>query len=586
MHHFNRSEKHFHQTFVIHTLRNERFSPLIIIFFMHTIYAESATRYVYFLHNVLRRLQRNISLLRCLVNLLSHHITMISTLVLLVTALGVIGVVKVLSVLHRTFFYWKNKGIPYLPNSLSSFIVYCKLIMGKISFVDYNLYMYNYFPNAKYFGTNNFGTPTILIRDSEMLKDILVKDFEHFPDHLSFIDENIEPLFGKNIFSLRGDRWREMRNTLSPSFTASKMKFMFELISKCSHDFVNYLVDHPELCHEIETKEAFRRYTNDVIATAAFGISVNSMKDKDNEFYTRGTEATTFPSGLLRTIEIMILRAYPRFSRLIGLSLFPPATNAFFRKVVGETIRAREEQGIIRPDMIHLLMQARAKDSASVSKMTLDDIVSQAFIFFFAGFDTSSTLMCFIAHELAVNREIQDRLREEILQHLAEGNGELSYEALLKMSYMDMVVSEALRKYSPVIFTDRLCSKKYELPPSQPGCKSVIVEPGNTLMIPVYALHRDPKYFPNPDKFDPERFSEKNKDNILPYTYLPFGHGPRKCIGNRFALMETKIVIAHLLQKFTLKTVGKTLEPIEYCKNEFNLRPVGGFWIGMEKRQT
>ncbi|XP_011869166.1 PREDICTED: cytochrome P450 9e2-like [Vollenhovia emeryi] len=511
---------------------------------------------------------------------------MVSTFVLLLTALGVIGVVKIISMLHRMYFYWRKKGMPYMPNSLSSFIVSSEVFLGRISFADYNQYIYNYFPNAKYFGTNNFGTPTILIRDPELIKDVIVKDFEHFPDHLSFIDESVEPLFGKNVFSLRGDRWKEMRNTLSPSFTASKMKFMFELISKCSHDFVTYLVDHPELCHTIETKEAFRRYTNDAIATTAFGISVNSMKDKDNEFYTRGIEATTFFNGLLTTVKLIALRATPWLSKLMGVSLFPPGTYKFFKQVVGETIKAREEQDIVRPDMIHLLMQARDKDSASVPKMTLDDIVSQAFSFFFAGFDTSSTLMCFLAHELAVNQEVQNRLREEVQQHLIEGNGEISYEALSKMSYMDMVVSETLRKYPPSIATDRLCSKRYELPPSQPGCKNIIVEPDHILMIPIYGLHRDPKYFPNPDKFDPERFSEENKDRIVPYTYLPFGHGPRKCIGNRFVLMETKILIVHLLQRFTLKTVEKTMEPVIYSKKEFTLIPVGGFWIGLEKIET
>ncbi|XP_011869165.1 PREDICTED: cytochrome P450 9e2-like [Vollenhovia emeryi] len=511
---------------------------------------------------------------------------MVATFVLLLTALGAIGVLKIVSMMHRTYFYWRNKGIPYLPKSLPSLIVSWKLLLGKISFADYNQYIYNYFPNAKYFGTYNFGVPTILIRDPELIKDVMVKDFEHFPDHLSFVDENINPLAGKNIFALRGDRWRDMRNTLSPCFTASKMKFMFELISKCSQDFVSYLVDHPELCHAIETKEAFRRYTNDVIATAAFGISVNSMKDRDNEFYTRGIEATTFSNGPLTSVKVLILSATPWLFKLMGLSLFPLGLCKFFKKVVGETIKAREEQDIVRPDMIHLLMQARDKDNASVPKMTLDDIVSQAFTFFFAGFDTSSTLMCFLAHELAVNREVQDRLREEVQQHLIEGNGEISYEALSKMSYMDMVVSETLRKYPPAVATDRLCSKRYELPPSQPGCKNIIVEPDYTLIIPIYSLHRDPKYFPNPDKFDPERFSEENKDNILPYTYLPFGHGPRKCIGNRFALMETKILIAHLLQRFTLRTVEKTMEPVIYSKKEFTLKPVGGFWIGLEKTET
>ncbi|XP_011704040.1 PREDICTED: cytochrome P450 9e2-like [Wasmannia auropunctata] len=509
-----------------------------------------------------------------------------SPFVLLLITLVVIGVLKFVTVLHRGYFYWKKKGVPYLPNSLSSMTVGWKLLLRRINFTDYCQYIYNCWPNAKYVGLMDFNTPSVLLRDPELIRDIMVKDFEYFPDHRSFVDENVEPLFGKNIFSLRGDRWREMRTTLSPSFTASKMKFMFDLISKCSHDFVDYFVDHPEICNAIETKGAFRRYTNDVIATAAFGISVNSMKDQNNEFYTRGVEATKFSGGFLTLVKLIFMRMCPSLSKSIGLTFFPPATSKFFKQIVRETIRAREEQDIIRPDMIHLLMQARDKEGDSVHKMTLDDIVSQAFIFFFAGFDTSATLMCFAAHELAVNKDIQDRLRKEVQQHLDEGSGEISYEALSKMSYMDMVISEVLRKYPPVILIDRLCNKRYELPASEPGCKSAIIEPNNLIMFPVYALHHNPEYFPNPNKFDPERFSDENKDNIVPYTYLPFGHGPRKCIGNRFALMETKILIAHLLQKFTLKTTEKTVEPIVFSKKEFTLQPDGGFWIGLEKRET
>ncbi|XP_071648800.1 cytochrome P450 9e2-like [Temnothorax longispinosus] len=505
-----------------------------------------------------------------------------SPFALLLITLVVIGALKIVTVVHHTYSYWKNKGVPYLPVTLSSSITDWKLFLGRISFAHYFQYLYNYFPDAKYVGIMDFGMPAVLLRDPELIKDVMVKDFESFPDHRSFVDDSVEPLFGRNIFALRGDRWREMRNTLSPSFTASKMKFMFDLISECSHNFVNYLFDHPEVCHAIETKGVFRRYTNDVIATAAFGISVNSMKDRDNEFYMRGTE-TKSSSGPLTIAKIMLLRVCPRLAKSIGLSFFPTTTSEFFKKIVGETIKVREEQGIVRPDMIHLLMQARDK---GVHKMTVDDIVSQAFTFFLAGFETSATLMCYAAHELAVNQDIQDRLREEVQQHLAKDNDEISYESLSKMSYMDMVISETLRKYPPAIITDRLCVKRYELPPSRPGCKNAIVEPNHVLMFPIYSLHHDPEYFPNPDKFDPERFSEENKDKILPYTYLPFGHGPRKCIGNRFALMETKILIAHLLQKFTLKTTEKTVEPIIIDKKEFTLQPAGGFWIGLEKRKT
>ncbi|KAL6425011.1 hypothetical protein ACFW04_009369 [Cataglyphis niger] len=484
---------------------------------------------------------------------------------LLLTTLIIIGVLKFVALVHRAYFYWRGKGVPYLPDSLRSFVMGWKLFLHRLSFTDNSLFVYNYFPDAKYCGMMEFATPVVLLRDPELIKDVLVKDFEIFHDHRNFVAENLDPLFSKNIFFLRGDRWREMRNTLSPSFTASKMKIMFDLVSKCSREFVNYLVDHPELCVAIETKQIFRRYTTDVIATTAFGISVNSMKDPNNEFYTKGIETSKAFNGFLAMFKFIFMR--------------------FFKRIVGETIKIRDEQGIVRPDMIHLLMQARDKDSPSVHKMTLDDIVSQAFIFFLAGFDTSSTLMCFLAHELAVNRDIQDRVREEVQQHVDENN-EISYESLSKITYMDMVINETLRKYPPVVFTDRFCNKNYKLPPSQPGCKSVIVESGSLMMIPVYGLHRDPKYFPDPDKFDPERFSEENKDNIVPYTYLPFGHGPRKYIGNRFALMETKILMAHLLQKFILKRTEKTVEPVVYDKRELNPTPEGGFWIGLEKRET
>ncbi|XP_070151623.1 cytochrome P450 9e2-like [Polyergus mexicanus] len=503
---------------------------------------------------------------------------------LLLTILIIIGVFKFVALVHHVYFYWRGKSVPYLPDSLRSFVMGWKAFLRQLSNVDHSSFLYNYFPDAKYYGTMEFATPAVLLRDPELIKEVLVKDFEIFHDHRSFVDESLDPLFSKNIFSLRGDRWREMRNTLSPSFTANKMKMMFDLVSKCSREFVDYLVDHPELCNAIETKQIFRRYTTDVIATTAFGISVNSMKDQNNEFYVRGIEMTKTFSGFLIMFKLMFMRVFPRFAKLLGMTGFASTSTAeFFKRIIKETIKIRDEQAITRPDMIHLLMQARDKQNGP--NMTLDDIVSQAFIFFFAGFETSSTLMCFIAHELAINRDIQDRMWEEVQQHLAEDN-EISYESLSKMTYMDMVINETLRKYPPVIFTDRLCIKNYELPPSQPDCKSVIVESGSIMVISVYGLHHDSKYFPDPDKFDPERFSEENKHNIVPYTYLPFGHGPRKCIGNRFALMETKILIAHLLQKFILKKTEKTVEPVVYDKRDFNPTPEGGFWIGLEKRET
>lgn len=110
------------------------------------------------------------------------------------------------------------------------------------------------------------------------------------------------------------------------------------------------------------------------------------------------------------------------------------------------------------------------------------------------------------------------------------------------------------------------------------------IEKGIELAIPVYAIQHDPKYYPDPERFDPERFSEENKRNILPYTYFPFGLGPRLCIGARFTLVEVKVVLFHLLSRFEIVPVEKTAIPLRFSKNTFiNLRPIGGFWLGFKK---
>ncbi|XP_076173802.1 cytochrome P450 9e2-like [Ptiloglossa arizonensis] len=503
---------------------------------------------------------------------------------LLVIALITVGLAKFISMLHRQYSYWKKRRVPYIW-AMPVFGTGWRIFIRRISFPDYAKFIYNYYPNVKYVAVMDFATPTIVIRDPELIREITIKNFENFPDHQSFINEEVDPIFGRNVFSLRGERWREMRNTLSPSFTASKMRFMFELVSKCSKEFVDYLYDHPDFSSSMEAKDAFTRYTNDVIATVAFGISVNSLEDRDNEFYMKGADATKF-GGFLRLLKFMLFRMSPRLSRIIGLSFLSSDTASFFHRVVSETVKTRDEQNIIRPDMIHLLMQARDKEKPTSQQMTIGDIIAQAFIFFLAGFDTSSTLMCYIVHELAINPDIQEKLRKEVDRYMAEGNGEISYEALSKMEYMEMVTSEALRKYPPVVFIDRLCAQKFELPSAGPGYNSVIVHPTDTVWFPVYALHHDPKYFPDPKKFDPERFSEENKSNIVPYTYMPFGLGPRKCIGNRFALMETKILMAHLLHRFHLKPTEKTKIPIVFSKAQFSLHSDDGFWIGLEKRNV
>jgi cytochrome P450 family 9 len=122
-----------------------------------------------------------------------------------------------------------------------------------------------------------FLKPLYVIRDVELIRQISIKDFDNFVNHRSVIDESADSLFGKNLFILRDQKWRNMRSTLSPAFTGSKMRHMFNLIASISNDYMNELTKTIKTEKELEFKDFMNKYCHDVIAKCAFGVSINSM---------------------------------------------------------------------------------------------------------------------------------------------------------------------------------------------------------------------------------------------------------------------------------------------------------------------
>ncbi|XP_069676170.1 cytochrome P450 9e2-like isoform X2 [Periplaneta americana] len=465
---------------------------------------------------------------------------------------------------------------------------------------QYNILdVYNKFKHHPFSILFIFRHPVIIVNDLELIKAVTVKDCDYFIDHRTTAFEYGEPLWRKGLFNLKGQTWKDMRSTLTPAFTSSKMKNMFVLISECCQQFVDFL----DQCYQtsptedsfitkdgnlliLELKDFYTRYSNDVIATTAFGVEVDSLKQPKNEFFLMGQSATNF--GALKLFTFML---FPRLMEMLGYSLVPGKIADFFRSLVKDTISTREREGIVRPDMLQLLMQAKkgtlqddncTEQKNSKTQLDDEDIAAQAVVFFMAGFDTTSTLLCFLTHLLAVHPDVQARLQKEIDDTLKEGCGKLTYEALFGMKYLDMVVSETLRLYPPAAALDRLCVQKYTLKTDPP----LDLEPGDNIFVPVFGLHRDPQYYPDPDRFDPERFNDENKYKINPMTYLPFGVGPRMCIGNRFALMGAKLAVTHLLARYNVKVVPKTPVDIEIVQAAFNITIRGGFWLGLEQRSV
>lgn len=203
----------------------------------------------------------------------------------------------------------------------------------------------------------------------------------------------------------------------------------------------------------------------------------------------------------------------------------------------------------------------------------------QCVLFFVAGYHTTASLLTFCSYELAMNPHVQVKLLQEI-NEVAGENGDIDYDTLVKMPYLDAVLSESLRKYPPILKLERTsASEKYSL-----GSTGIELTKGQLVEIPVYAIHYDEDNYPNPDHFEPERFLPENRHAIKPYTYLPFGAGPRNCVGLRFALLEAKLGLVRLIQKYKFNTCSKTDVPLKY--KGIALLEVQNVILNVEKRHS
>ncbi|KAG8175867.1 hypothetical protein JTE90_026993, partial [Oedothorax gibbosus] len=213
--------------------------------------------------------------------------------------------------------------------------------------------------------------------------------------------------------------------------------------------------------------------------------------------------------------------------------------------------------------------------------MSMDELVAQCVIFFLAGYDTTSSTLCFASYFLASNPDIQEKLAQEVHEAIQETKGELTYEAIQNMKYLDNVISETLRLCSPVIRLERSADADYVL-----GDTGITVEKGTVVNIPVFALHRDPQIYPDPEKFDPDRFTPEERAKRDQFAYLPFGAGPRNCVAMRFALMELKVCLAHVIANFNLKRCAETKVPLQFNMGNQGLLQPKELLLSLEIRKN
>ncbi|XP_017084418.2 LOW QUALITY PROTEIN: probable cytochrome P450 6d5 [Drosophila eugracilis] len=491
-----------------------------------------------------------------------------------------IGAVTLLYVyLKWTFSYWDRKGFPSTGVSIP-FGALDSVTKGKRSFglAIYDMYKATKEPVVGLYLTLR---PALLVRDAQLAHDVLVKDFASFHDRGVYVDEENDPMSG-SLFQLEGASWRALRNKLSPSFTSGKLKAMFQTSNSVGDKLVASIREQlPESgSKELEMKRLMATFAIDIIATTIFGLDVDSFADPNNEFQviSKKVNRKNF-EDIVRGTASFLFPGLEKFFVRIG---WKQEATERMRELSHRTVDLREKNNIVRKDLLQLLLQLRNQGQVNtddnvwsaesttngVKSMSKDLIAGQLFLFYIAGYETTASTASFTLYELTQNPEILEKAKEDVRKAI-EKHGELSYDAIADMKYLEACVLETSRKYPALPILNRICTQDYPVPDSK-----LVIKKGTPIIISLFGIHRDPEYFPDPLSYQPERYLEDNK-NYNQAAYLPFGEGPRMCIGARMGKVNVKIAIAKILSNFDLE-IPKEKQEIEFGINGVPLMPKTG----------
>jgi cytochrome P450 family 6 len=243
-----------------------------------------------------------------------------------------------------------------------------------------------------------------------------------------------------------------MRTKLTPTFTSGKMKMMFQTLADCQVNLLKKVDEECAMKKPLDIKELLACFTTDIIGSCAFGLDFNSFEQENSPFRLYGKKV--FTTTRLQRLKKTLCMNFPELALYFNISTQPKDITDFFINVVKDTIDHREKKNYTRNDFMQLLIDMKnGKQEGGVSdgkSLTLEEVAAQSFVFFLAGFETSSTLMTFALYELARHPDIQEKVRSEVETVLAKYDGEVSYDAIQDMKYMNQVIDGEV-----------LCVKKY-----------------------------------------------------------------------------------------------------------------------------
>nr|ULR85467.1 cytochrome P450 [Spodoptera frugiperda] len=457
--------------------------------------------------------------------------------------------------------YWKKRGVKfYSKNKVIG--PYWDYFITQRALFEVLTDLYKKYRQEPAIGIGQVLTPALFVIDPKNVQQVLSSDFQ------SFNHRGIESIEGDqltdNILMMNGPRWKLMRQNMTPLFTANKLKNMYYIMDKSAQDFANYLKNNPKT-RDGNLFETLMMFCNAAVCGAIFGIGSESIFDSPFLKVARGISQ----SNLSMKLKFVSFIVSPKLSSLLGLKFFKEYEE-FFVKSIGEVLKRRDQENVKRHDFadIALAIQKngtmRDRTTGYEIEPTTGILSAQALFFFAAGVEPCANAIYATLYLLSVHPEILEEVHQEIDKHFEKYNNNITYDVICEMEYTEKVLSEAMRMFPPIGFLTRQCVQDTVLPVG-----NIPVQKGTKIFTPIYDIHHDPELYPDPEVFDPERFSKDRRPNDD--IYMPFGMGNRTCIGARYAKLQVQAGLVHVLRNYTVQ-LSKTSGKLRFAHDLLNVR--------------
>lgn len=441
-------------------------------------------------------------------------------------------------VLHSwAFSYWKRRGIFQVDGSFL-FGNIKDILFLKRTLDSFAWEIYEKHKQQKLVGIYSFYKPVLIATDADLIRQIIVKDFTSFSGPPVEVDMKLDPVFGVNPFAAPDiEKWKEIRGLHVPLLTPSKLKSIPDLMVKIGHNMLKYIKKNESSAFKV--KDICELIAIDTAISFSYGYEPTAFTDPENPFRKYARDLFTEESAL--AINSYFL--YPKLSKLLRYRAIKKEAEDFFVSFCKKMLELRRNCPSDRQDFFEHMIKLNMKRKEEGKTVFTDaEIAYHCMTTYVDSFFTTASSFGYLLMELSTHPDIQDELREEILS-VGDKMEDFDYDKVNSLSLLQMALSESLRMHPPVLVSARKCSKTCQLAGKE-------IEAGTFVLLPYSALHRDPKYFPEPEKYNPKRYL--SEDSHVKGALLPFGDGPRMCIGHRYAQILIKLGIVYLLLNFKI----------------------------------